>query len=173
MLVDFCIKNDIKYDFIGGVSAFLSAFGMSGFLDTSFMFYGFLPQKGKSRIDKLTSILNMQIPAILYEAPHRIEKLISDICDIDSDRILFVIKEISKLHQKSFRDKAINIKEILQDISTKGEWVVVISPAKLSLKGENITLEDINTLKLPPKQKAKLIAKLTGKDIKSCYEELR
>jgi len=40
------------------------------------------------------------------------------------------------------------------------------------LAGENITLDDISKLNLPPKQKAKLISKLTGKNIKDIYNNL-
>jgi 16S rRNA (cytidine1402-2'-O)-methyltransferase len=174
MLVDFCIKNNIEYDFIGGASAFLSAFAMSGFLDTKFLFYGFLPNKGKNRIDKIEELLKNQYPTIIYEAPHRIQSLINDICNIDKKRELFVIKELTKLHQTSIKDIAINIKEKLEKISTKGEWVVVISSSTSNTKQNiyPITLEDIQSLSIPPKQKSKLISKLTGIDIKTCYQEL-
>jgi 16S rRNA (cytidine1402-2'-O)-methyltransferase len=169
MLVDFCIKNNIKYDFIGGVSAFLSAFAMSGFLDTSFLFYGFLPNKGQNREDILKNILTNNQPIILYEAPHRIEKLISDIVDIDKDRVLFAIKELTKLHQKYIKDTAYNILQQLKEISTKGEWVVVISSnTKENIQNTSaIKVEDIQSLNIPPKQKAKLISKITGENIEA------
>jgi 16S rRNA (cytidine1402-2'-O)-methyltransferase len=174
MLVDFCIKNNIKYDFIGGVSAFLSAFAMSGFLDTSFLFYGFLPNKGQNREDILKNLLNNNQPTIIYEAPHRIERLISDIVSIDKDRVLFTIKELTKLHQTYIKDTAFNIQQKLQEISTKGEWVVVISSNKKETTQNTsaITLKDIEPLDIPPKQKAKLISKITGENIKECYQKL-
>ena len=36
----------------------------------------------------------------------------------------------------------------------------------------NITKDDILTLKIPKKQKAKLLNKITGRNIKDIYEEL-
>lgn len=173
LLVDFCIKNNIKYDFISGASAFLSAFVMSGFLHNSFLFYGFLPHKGKSRNDALDELLNKNEIAILYESPYRIQKLLEEIAEKDKERLLFVVKEISKLYQTSFRDTPVNIQEKLNNISTKGEWVVVISPSP-NTKNTNqyISKEDINTLSIPPKQKAKLLSKVTGESITFCYDEI-
>ena len=48
----------------------------------------------------------------------------------------------------------------------------MIIESKESLSSGIITLDDIQELKLPPKQKAKLISKLTGQNIKDIYNNL-
>lgn len=170
LLVDFCIKNEIPYDVIPGANALLTAFAMSGFKNTEFTFYGFLDHKGSSRNNKLDEILNSSRLAILYESPHRLLKLLEELAKKDENRTIFLAKEISKLHQKSYKNSAKNLYEEFKNIDIKGEWVVVIE-AKERI-GNSIEIEDIINLELPPKIKAKLLAKLTGKNVKEIYQEL-
>ena len=55
-LVQYCIENSLEYDVIPGANAVLTAFAMSGFENTEFTFFGFLPHKGKERqINRITS----------------------------------------------------------------------------------------------------------------------
>ncbi|MFW3327670.1 rRNA (cytidine-2'-O-)-methyltransferase, partial [Aliarcobacter butzleri] len=56
-----------------------------------------------------------------------------------------------------------------KNINIKGEWVVVIEPKEKV--GLNLELNDILPLDLPPKTKAKLIAKMTGQSIKEVYQQ--
>ena len=170
VLVDFCIKNDIPYDVIPGANALLTAYAMSGFSSTNFAFYGFLDHKGASRNSKLDEILNSNILAILYESPHRLLKLLEELAQKDENRTIFLVKELSKLHQKSYKNSAKVLFEELKNENIKGEWVVVIQ-AKEKL-GANIELDDIKNLDIAPKIKAKLIAKLTGKNAKEIYQQL-
>lgn len=170
LLVDFCIKNDITYDVLPGANAVLTAYAMSGFTNTTFSFYGFLAHKGKDRSDKLLSVLNDEKLSILYESPHRLLKLLEEISNLDGNRTIFLAKEISKLHQKIYKDNAKNLFEIFKNENIKGEWVVIIEGKEKI--GLNLELEDILPLELPPKTKAKLLAKMTGKKVKDIYNEL-
>jgi 16S rRNA (cytidine1402-2'-O)-methyltransferase len=169
-LVQYCINNNIKYDVIPGANALLTAFAMSGFENISFTFFGFLPHKGKQREQKLNEIINHSHLSIIYESPHRLDKLIKELNTHIPNRTIFLAKEITKLHQESFKDSAKNIYEKFKNITIKGEWVVIIEPTKTT--GENITIDDIDKLDIPPKQKAKLLAKLTGKNTKDIYNSL-
>ncbi|XPV68397.1 MAG: 16S rRNA (cytidine(1402)-2'-O)-methyltransferase [Halarcobacter sp.] len=169
-LVQYCIENSIEYDVIPGANAVLTAFAMSGFENTEFTFFGFLPHKGKERQIKLTKVMESDILPILYESPHRLIKTLEEIKNIDENRTIFLVKELTKLHQKYYKDSSINIYNQLKDTSIKGEWVILIEPTNFA--GENLTLKDIEDLDLAPKIKAKLIAKLTGKNTKEIYQQL-
>ena len=171
VLVNHCIKNNISYDFIGGVSAFLSAFVLSGFLHSQFLFYGFLPKKGSVRSKQLSYCMSLPYICVFYEAPHRIVDLLDEITALHPERTVFVAKEITKMYQKSYKGTATEVKEYLQTISTKGEWVVLVDRQEYSHTNE-VTKDDILALDIPKKQKAKLIAKITGEEIKRLYEEL-
>jgi len=167
-LVDFCIKNDIAYDVLPGANALLTAFAMSGFENKEFVFFGFLPHKEKNRLAKLRQICQNEFTTILYESPKRLLKLLEEIKSIDKHREVFVVKELTKIYQQSFKGAVQDIYKQLQNSTIKGEWVVVIK-GQDRRKGENLTIDDIKNLSLPPKQKAKLLAKLTGESIKDIY----
>lgn len=169
-LVQYCIENSLKYDVIPGANAVLTAFAMSGFLNTEFTFFGFLAHKGKERREKLTKVMQSNTLSILYESPHRLLKTLEEIKDIDENRTIFLAKEITKLHQKSFKDRAINIYEKFLSENIRGEWVIVIEPAQTS--GESLEFADIESLDIAPKIKAKLLAKMTGKSVKEIYQQL-
>ena len=170
-LVDFCIQNNIPYDVLPGANALLVAYAMSGFPQKEFFFFGFLPHKPINRRGPLESIMGSENLTILYESPHRIIQLLEEISAIDPIRELFLAKELTKRYQRSFKGEAATLLATLQTIDIRGEWVVIIKGNERS-KGEQITQSDIMDLSLPPKQKAKLLAKLTGKTIKEVYETL-
>ncbi len=170
-LVNFCIENDIKYDVLPGANAVLTAFAMSGFEQKEFNFFGFLPHKGKDRENKLNLILSNHFITILYESPHRLLKLLEQIEKIDPLREIFVVKELTKMYQFSVKGIAKDINAQLKSTEIKGEWVVIIKGIDLD-GGTPLTINDIEELDLPPKQKAKLLAKLTGGNVKDIYNQL-
>ena len=165
-LIQFAQKNNIKYDVFPGANAVLSAFVASGF-EGEFTFFGFLPHKGNERDKKLKEVINHDKIAIIYESPHRIEKLLNELKQEIPDRIVFFVKELTKLHQTFIKDevKNINLK------NTKGEWVVVIDK---TIKNDVLSLnyDDILSLKLHPKEKAKLLSKISSKSTKEIYNEI-
>lgn len=171
-LVSFCQKENLKYDVLPGANALLMAYAMSGFESKEFTFFGFLPHKTQNRKSELTTILQNKFPTILYESTHRIEKLIDELVEISNDRDVFVAKELTKLHQKTLKAKPSEIKKQLKELDIRGEWVVIIDNPKCNILGEAITQEDIQSLSLKPKEKAKLLAKITGKSIKEIYNTL-
>ena len=170
LLVDFCITNNIKYDFIGGSNAFVNAFAMSGFTQSKFLFFGFLINKGKKRLEEIETLLNNPYPSIIYESPHRIINLVNHICDKEPTREIFAIKELTKLNQISFKNTAQIVLEELKNTNIKGEWVVIISASMAWLNKKNINTEDILNLNISNKEKSKLISKITGKQTKDIYK---
>lgn len=171
-LVNFCIENDIKYDVLPGANALLTAFAMSGFDTTKFTFFGFLPHKGKDRQNQLQSIMESPFITILYESPHRLLKLLDEVEMLDKNREIFVVKELTKMYQKSFKGTIKEINQKIKDFDIRGEWVVIIDSIN-SISGDHITLKDLQDLDIAPKKKAKLIAKLTGNNVKNIYNILK
>ncbi len=170
VLVRYCIDNAIEYDILPGANALLTAFVASGFVETQMLFFGFLDHKGSSRSAGLQEALHNGYTTIVYESPHRLQKLLLEIDEEESDREIFLAKELTKRYQNYFHGTA---KEILQklDKNYKGEWVVVIKAGK-NHSGSAITQNDILSLDLPKKTQAKLICKITGENTKECYNRL-
>jgi 16S rRNA (cytidine1402-2'-O)-methyltransferase len=169
-LVRYCIDNGIDYDVLPGANALLTAFVASGFIQTQMLFFGFLDHKGTSRASGLQSALHNGYTTVLYESPHRLEKLLNEIDKEEPQRELFLAKELTKKYQTYFHGTA---KEILDklDSNIRGEWVVVIKAGN-SYTNSAITQNDILSLELPKKTQAKLICKITGENTKECYQRL-
>lgn len=172
-LVRYAWENNIQYEVIPGANAALLALVSSGFENSKFLFWGFLPPKEKALISTLRTILAQPQPTIIYEAPHRIAQTINILANIEPDREIFLIKEATKKHETHFRGSALHVKEELSKANLKGEWVIVINQAFLEEKGEALNVDDILPLNLPPKVKAKLLSKLTGIDTKEWYSRLQ
>jgi len=171
VLVEFCIKNSVKYDILPGANAVLTAFVASGFVDTKMMFFGFLDHKGASRLAGLQEVLYNGYTTVLYESPHRLEKLLLEIDKEAPTREIFLAKEISKKYQNFFYGSASDIYKKL-DKNYRGEWVVVIKASELKNNASAISQKDILDLDIPLKAKAKLISKITNENTKSCYKRL-
>ena len=169
-LVAYALENQIAYDVLPGANAVLTAFAMSGFMDTKFTFFGFLDHKGKTRVSQLDKVMSSSILPILYESPHRLLKTLEEIKNIDPNRIIFVAKEITKKYQTVYKNTAAEIFKELKDTNIRGEWVLVIEAVPTD--GQAITLSDLEELDISPKTKAKLIAKLKGLKTKDVYQEL-
>ncbi len=169
-LVSYCIKNDVKYDVLPGANAVLTAFVASGFIETQMLFFGFLDHKGSSRSMGLQQALHNGFTTVLYESPHRLEKLLLEIEAEEPERELFLCKELTKKYQKYFRGTA---SEALTELNGnfRGEWVVVIRASKAHISSA-ISQKDVLELDLPKKVQAKLISKITGENTKACYQRL-
>lgn len=168
-LVRYCIEHGIPYDVLPGANAVLTAFVASGFVATKMLFFGFLPHKGSGRSSELQEALFNGYTTVLYEAPHRLVKLLDELVLEAPDRQLFLAKELSKRYQKYLHGTAVEIKSKIA-APIKGEWVVVIEagPAHHSSMSER----DILAFDLPKKVASKLIAKITGEHPKACYQRL-
>lgn len=170
-LVSFCRQNGIAYDVIPGPSAVTVAYAASGFDSGHFLFRAFLPHKGKERKEALLSVLQSGYDTVLYEAPHRLLKLLEEIVSYDEQRELFLAKEISKAHQRYYRGAATELLKQLSQETIRGEWCVVIR-GKCDSTQPVLHMHEIEAMDLPPKIKAKLLAKMTGEPVKVWYGRL-
>ncbi|HFS85148.1 MAG TPA: 16S rRNA (cytidine(1402)-2'-O)-methyltransferase [Epsilonproteobacteria bacterium] len=170
VLVAYCQENGISYDILPGASAVTTAYAASGFASGKFLFSAFLPHKGKERTAALSEAMTSGYDTVLYESPHRLEKLLQEISTIEPERELFLAKEISKKFQTYYRDKAETLYRIFQSLEIRGEWVVILSARKPQEK--SLHLSDVRRLDLPPKVKAKLLEQMSDKSVKEWYQEL-
>ena len=170
LLVAYSQEHDLQYDVLPGASAVTTAYAASGFEEGKFLFYAFLPHKGKERTKALNEAMHNGYNTVLYESPHRLERLLEEVESLDENRELFLAKEISKKYQTYYRGSAKSLNVQFKELTIRGEWVVVIRAKEESEK--SLSFSDILTLDLPPKVKAKLLAGLSDKSVKEWYEIL-
>ncbi|EHF4740870.1 16S rRNA (cytidine(1402)-2'-O)-methyltransferase [Campylobacter jejuni] len=171
-LVEFAQENNITYEILPGANAALVALVSSAFCQKEFIFIGFLANKGKERQKDIEKILNLPYPSIIYESPKRILSLVEQIMILDSQREIFLIKEISKKFEKKFKGNTKELSEILKKSNLNGEWVVVLQSKEQNFLQNTLCEKDIMDLELPLKAKAKLLSKINGKNAKEIYQKL-
>jgi len=170
LLVAYCQTHAIEYDVLPGASAVTVAYAASGFEEGKFLFYAFLPHKGKERAIALNKAMNNGYNTVLYESPHRLEKLLDEVEALDANRELFLAKEISKKYQNYYKGTASELNAQLKELTIRGEWVVIIK-AKVATE-KSLSFTEVLQLDLAPKPKAKLLASLSDKSVKEWYQEL-
>ena len=109
---------------ISGCSAFLNALVASGLIAQPFIFIGFLPPSTHDCVKKLRLYQSYPMTLIMYEAPHRIEKMLQSCLDVLGDRHICIARELTKVHEEFIRGTISKILPIASEL--KGEIVVVI-----------------------------------------------
>jgi len=170
-LITYCQENNIPYDVLPGANAALIAIVMSGFDTKHFLFFGFLPHKGKERSTALTRAAESGYPTIVYESTHRIEKFFDELADAYPDVEVFAVKELTKLHQKQFKGTAAEVAPMIKGANQKGEWVVVINSREESVFDPSV-IDMLARADIPKKEAAKILSQLSGIGTKECYNLL-
>ena len=109
---------------ISGCSAFLNALVASGLIAQPFIFIGFLPPSTHDCVKKLRLYQSYPMTLIIYEAPHRIEKMLQSCLDVLGDRHICIARELTKVHEEFIRGTISEILPIASEL--KGEMVVAI-----------------------------------------------
>lgn len=127
LLIREAIAEDIPLTSLPGPTALIPAMVMSGLPCDKFHYEGFLPQK-KGKQKRLTYLLALTNPFILYESPFRVIKTLKKIEEMtEVSRKVCVTREISKIHEENIRGELGEvIAELESRASIKGEIVIVV-----------------------------------------------
>ncbi|MGO8695503.1 MAG: 16S rRNA (cytidine(1402)-2'-O)-methyltransferase [Rectinemataceae bacterium] len=116
-----------------GPSAFAALISAAGIGGRSFLFDGFTSPKPGRRRARIGELMARDESFVLYESPHRIDKLLSEIAAIDPDRRVCVGREMTKIHEEFVVGTA---KEALSRFSEegerRGEFAVLVAAAELA-----------------------------------------
>ena len=117
----------IRVEVIPGPSAVTAALSVSGLPTDRFQFVGFPPVKGRrSWLEELSETPHT---LLMFEAPHRIEKLVSELDYVmGSNRPASICRELTKTFEQTVRGTLGSLKQAIEsrDIPCKGEFVVVV-----------------------------------------------
>ena len=156
ILVNECIKNEIRIFPIPGPSAVTTAISISGFSD-KFLFYGFLPDKKKLLTNELKKLSETENSLVFFISPKKINKIIPEIKKNFKGRNIVFCREITKIFEEFIRKKVDELELFKKE--PKGELTVVISEKKMSKKiSQKLSESDMNTIK-------KMINKLSIREI--------
>ena len=156
ILVNECVRNDIKIYPIPGPSAVAAAVSISGFSER-FIFYGFLPEKKQALVNVFNEISKFDETCVFFISSKKVNKIIPELKKNFSGRKIIFCREISKIYEEFIR-KNVDDLEIF-NIELKGELTIVISEKKIDKNhSQELSESDKNIIK-------KMIDKLTIKEI--------
>jgi len=125
-LVRDCASLGIKVSAIPGPCAAIAALAGAGLLSDRFVFEGFLPVQAKPRKGRLSELKAELRTVILYEAPHRLIKTLTDLAESGLyDRQLTLARELTKRHEEYLR---LTVSQALDHYTChepRGEYVLV------------------------------------------------
>jgi 16S rRNA (cytidine1402-2'-O)-methyltransferase len=126
LLVRACIRVGVKVECLPGATAFVPALVQSGLPCDQFLFAGFLPQK-KGRKTRLGYLAQHDKTIVLYESPYRLVKALAEIAEhFGAERQVAVCRELTKLHEETFRGTAQEAHDHFAAKTVKGEIVIII-----------------------------------------------
>lgn len=123
-VVEYVTSHGFNVISLPGPTAFVPALTMSGINPAPFLFYGFLNSKDSKRKKELETLKKLPYTIILYEAPHRIQDMLTSLLEVFGNRKIALCREISKKYEEAIRGTITDVLEIVDSI--KGEMVVVV-----------------------------------------------
>lgn len=113
-----------------GPTAVTTALALSGFGGHGFLFAGFLPRKSGARRKTLEQCAALPVPAIFYESPYRLLKLVEEIEAVTGpERRIFVARELTKKFEELICGTPAEIRQRFGERTVKGECAVIIDSA--------------------------------------------
>lgn len=143
-LIKLCYERGIPVTVVPGPSAVVTAIALAGQASGQFVFEGFLPVPKKERTERLKQLVKETRTIILYEAPHKLVRTLSDLEEVlGANRAISLCRELTKVHEEVIRTCLGDAQKIYNEREPRGEYVLVIAGADKSADTEKgYTLED-------------------------------
>lgn len=129
-LVRLAIEAGIPVVPLPGPNAGLTGLIASGMDTTRFTFIGFLPKTQKHRLPVLERIKQYEGTLIFYEAPHRIQHVLTEIMAVLGDRQAVLCRELTKKYEQYMRGTLSQLQHELAAQGTRGEFVILVAGAE-------------------------------------------
>ena len=156
-LVEAAIDAGIDVVPIPGASALLAALVASGIAGEQFTFFGFLPRKGKERLQALGEIMRLTHAAIIYESPLRVGATLTELAEAGAgERMAVVARELTKKFEEFARGTVAQLAARFKETPARGEVVILIGGAQrekpteeslkeiaMSLRNEGLSPRDV------------------------------
>ncbi len=125
-IIRLSIDNGISVVPIPGPCGLVAALTVSGKPTDRFAFEGFLSPKPIKRKNQLKKLRDKERSVILYESPHRIERLLEDMLEVYGDVEVVLARELTKKFEEIKRGIVSELLSEFQSVKPKGEFIVII-----------------------------------------------
>jgi 16S rRNA (cytidine1402-2'-O)-methyltransferase len=124
-LVDSCHKQGIKVTATPFPNSIALALALSGFSHARFIFSGWIPVKEPERSDWMKQELKKPETQIWMETPYRLQKLLSDLAGLKTNRELFLAIDLGAKDELLVRGPVTSLVKILEK-ENKREFVLIL-----------------------------------------------
>ena len=119
----------LKVEPVPGPSAVTTAISAAGLAGDGFAFLGFPPATGRSRADFINKVNDLRdVAVVLFEAPHRMRSLLTQLLDILGEQQIIVARELTKIYEEMFVGTTTEAVGRLTEF--RGEYVVILPARK-------------------------------------------
>jgi len=177
-LVKLCIEENVEFTVVPGPVAAITALVMSGLSTRYYHFEGFLPNSGSDRKKRLKKLNEYEETIVLYEAPHRLKKLVAELKaeGFGTSKASFC-RELTKKYEEVLRMTIDEACDYYEKHEPRGEYVVCIEPMvrdKKVLDDADIE-EQVRKMRdsgMPVKKIAEVLSADTGVSKKEMYSRV-
>lgn len=125
-LVRLCYEAGIEVTSLPGACACVTALTLSGLPTRRFCFEAFLPQDKKEKQRILEELKRETRTTILYEAPHRLLRTLTELLEALGDRRASICRELTKRYETAYRTTLSEAVAYYGAHEPKGECVIVM-----------------------------------------------
>lgn len=177
-LVKLCIEGGLEFTVVPGPVAAITALVMSGLSTRYYHFEGFLPNSGSDRKKRLKKLNEYDETIVLYEAPHRVKKLVSELKEegFGASNASFC-RELTKKYEEVLRMTIDEACVYFESNEPRGEYVVCLEPVVCEQKvfDEADIEEQVKKMRdsgMPVKKIAEVLSADTGVSKKEMYSRV-
>ena len=131
ILVRECHNAGIQVTSLPGACALITALTMSGLNTRRFCMEGFLPSDKKEKRNILEELKQESRTIILYEAPHRLSKTLSELYEALGDREIALCRELTKKFETVMKTTLKEAIDYYKENEPRGEYVLVLEGKSL------------------------------------------
>ena len=124
ILVNECIKNNIRIIPIPGASAVITSVSVSNFSD-KFYFHGYISSLKSEIENEFKKLSKLETTIVFFISSKKFNKIIETLKNFLDDREILIAREISKIYEEFIRCKIEELKPFEKEL--KGELTIVIS----------------------------------------------
>jgi len=134
-VVQAALNAGLRVESVPGPCALIAALTASGLPTHPFQFLGFLPLKSGARAKVLSGAVTYPGTIVLYESPHRMDRLLGELETHMPDRMTVIAREITKRFEEFLRGTPAELRAACANRTWKGELVVMAGPPGVSFQG--------------------------------------
>jgi 16S rRNA (cytidine1402-2'-O)-methyltransferase len=161
---------------IPGACSPIAALCASGLPTDQFMYMGFLPRSGRSRLQQLQYIAEASSTWVFLESPKRIIKTLQNLLDIVGDKEICIGRELTKMHEQFISGSVAEVLAHFESHAPRGEMVVMVGVSQTLIEVSDEVIVHVakrsEFIDLSPSARARAVAQRLNVKRSYVYELL-